>query len=62
MLAISWQALLLQIVGFLLLVAVLKKYLFGPVGGILEARQNDIQGTLDQIQRDRQAMETSRQE
>ncbi len=62
MLDISWQALLIQIVGFLLLVAVMKKYLFGPIGGILEARQNDIQGTLDQIQRDRQAMETSRQE
>src|SRR5438874_994316 len=62
MLAFSWQALLLQVVGFLLLVAVMKKYLFGPVAGILEARQNDIQGTLDQIQRDRQAMESSRQE
>src|SRR5436190_17377899 len=62
MLDISWQALLIQIVGFLLLVAVMKKYLFGPISGVLEARQNDIQGTLDQIQRDRQAMEASRQE
>ena len=62
MLAISWQALLLQIVGFILLVLVLKKYLFGPINGVLEARQNDIQGTLDQIHQDRQAMETSRRE
>jgi F-type H+-transporting ATPase subunit b len=62
MLAISWQALLLQIVGFLLLVAVMKKYLFAPVAGILEARQNDIQGTLDQIHQDRQSMEASRRD
>jgi F-type H+-transporting ATPase subunit b len=62
MLAISWQALLLQVVGFILLVLVLKKYLFGPINGVLEARQNDIQGTLDQIHQDRQAMETSRRE
>jgi F-type H+-transporting ATPase subunit b len=62
MLNISWQALLLQIVGFLLLVAVLKKYLFGTVGGILEARQHDVQETFDQLHRDREAMETSRRE
>jgi len=62
MLDISWQALSLQVVGFLLLVGVMKKYLFGPIGGILEARQNDVQSTMDQIQRDRQAMEASRQE
>jgi F0F1-type ATP synthase membrane subunit b/b' len=49
MLAITWQALLLQIVGFLLLVAVLKKFLFGPISGILEARQNEVQDTLDRI-------------
>ena len=55
-------AVILQIVAFLILVWVLKKWLFGPIGGILEARQNDIQGTMDQIQRDRQAMEASRQE
>src|SRR6266516_3811910 len=60
--ALLISLILLFLVGFLLLVAVMKKYLFGPIGGILEARQNDIQGTLDQIQRDRQAMETSRQE
>jgi F-type H+-transporting ATPase subunit b len=62
MLDISPQALLLQIVGFLLLVAVLKKYLFGPIGGVLEARQNDVKETIDQLHRDREAMETSRRE
>jgi F-type H+-transporting ATPase subunit b len=61
-LEISWQALLLQIVGFLLLIWGMRKYLYGPITGVLEARQNDIQGTMDQIQRDRLAMETSRQE
>jgi F-type H+-transporting ATPase subunit b len=38
------------------------KYLFGPVGGILEARQHDVQETIDQLHRDREAMETSRRE
>jgi F-type H+-transporting ATPase subunit b len=62
MLAITWQAFVLQSVGFVLLVVVLNKYLFGPISGILEARQNEVQDTLDRIHQDRQAMETSRRE
>jgi F-type H+-transporting ATPase subunit b len=61
-LEISWQALTLQVVSFLLLIWLMRKFLFGPIGGILEARQNEVQNTLDQIQADRLAMETSRRE
>lgn len=62
MLDISWQALVLQIMGFLLLVWLLRKYLFGPINGVLEARQSEVQNTLDQITRERQAAEAARQE
>ena len=61
-LEISWQAVVLQIVAFLVLIWAVRKYLFSPIGGILEARQNEVQNTLDQVYRDREAMETSRRE
>ncbi len=61
-LEISWQAVVLQIVAFLVLIWAVRKYLFGPIGGILEARQSEVQNTLDQVYRDREAMETSRRE
>ena len=61
-LEISWQAVVLQIAAFLVLIWAVRKYLFGPIGGILEARQNEVQNTLDQVYRDREAMETSRRE
>jgi F-type H+-transporting ATPase subunit b len=57
---ISWQALAAQIIAFLLLIWVMQKYLFGPVNAVLEARQSDIQSTLDRIAADRQAMEQMR--
>jgi F-type H+-transporting ATPase subunit b len=61
-LQITPQALLLQIVSFLLLIWLMRRFLFGPIGGILEARQNEVRSTLDQVYRDREAMETSRRE
>jgi len=61
-LEISWQAVVLQIVAFLVLIWAVRKYLFGPIGGILEARQSEVQNTLNQVYRDREAMETSRRE
>jgi len=61
-LEISWQAVVLQIAAFLVLIWAVRKYLFGPIGGILEARQSEVQNTLNQVYRDREAMETSRRE
>jgi F-type H+-transporting ATPase subunit b len=59
---ISWQALVLQTVAFLLLILVMRKYLFGPITGVLEARQSEVENTIGQLQHERQAMEASRQE
>lgn len=59
---ISWQALVLQVVSFLLLIWLMRRFLFGPIGGILEARQSEVQNTLDQVYRDREAMEASRRD
>lgn len=59
---ISPQALVLQVVAFLVLIWMMRKFLFGPIGGILEARQSEVQNTLDQVYRDREAMETSRRD
>jgi F-type H+-transporting ATPase subunit b len=59
---ISWQALLLQFIAFMLLIWAVRKFLMGPINGILEARQSEVQQTLDQVYSDRQAMETSRRE
>jgi F-type H+-transporting ATPase subunit b len=61
-LQITWQALALQVISFLLLIWLMRKFLFGPIGGILEARQTEVQNTLDQVYREREAMETSRRE
>jgi len=61
-LEISWQAVVLQVFAFLVLIWAMRKYLFAPISGVLEARQNEVQRTLDQVYRDRQAMEASRQE
>ena len=43
---ISPAALAAQIIAFLLLIWVMKKYLFGPINGVLEARQNEVQLAL----------------
>jgi len=59
---ISWRPVALQVFAFLVLIWAMRKYLFGPISGVLEARQNEVQSTLDQVYRDRQAMEASRQE
>jgi F-type H+-transporting ATPase subunit b len=59
---ITWQAITAQILAFLALIWVLKKFLFGPINGVLENRQHEVQSTLDRIAADRQAMEQARAE
>lgn len=61
-LGITIPLLLTQIIGFLLLLILLNRFAFKPVFGILDKRRDDIQATYDQLDRDRQAMETTRQE
>lgn len=61
-LGIHWQLLVMQIAGFLVLFAILKKVAFGPVAGILEERQRRIRGQLGEAEQRRQEMERMRDE
>jgi F-type H+-transporting ATPase subunit b len=62
MLDINLTAVISQIVAFVILVAVLGKFFFTPVGNIIATRQKEIQDTLDQVAEDRRAMERTRGE
>lgn len=44
-----------QIVGFVLLWMLLKKFLFGPVMGLVQTRANEIKATYDQADAERSA-------
>jgi F-type H+-transporting ATPase subunit b len=55
-------AILSQAIAFIILVLVLKKFLFQPIQGLLASRQEEVRSTLEQVASDRQAMETSRRE
>jgi|GEM_PF-108718 len=47
LLDIDWAILLSQVLNFFILLFLLKKFLFGPIQGILEARKTKISGTLE---------------
>jgi F-type H+-transporting ATPase subunit b len=57
---INPYAILVNIVGFLLLLALLRRFLFRPVGDLLAQRQQDIAATYDQLEADRRQMEALR--
>lgn len=54
--------LLTQIIGFLILLALLKRFAFGPLFSILDQHQADIKATYDQLDDDRKRMEQTRRE
>jgi F-type H+-transporting ATPase subunit b len=56
------QLLVTQIIGFLILLAVLNQFMFKPLFGILDKRQQDIKDAYDQMDADRKKMEDARQE
>ena len=56
-LGIDPAALVVQLIGFLLLVMLLNKFLFGPIKVLLSRRQQDIQETYDKIEADKREME-----
>jgi F-type H+-transporting ATPase subunit b len=62
MLDINASAVLTQAIAFILLVLFLGKFVFAPIGTAVDARQREIQETLDQIASDRRAMEQTRAE
>lgn len=50
---IDWRVLVVQIGGFVLLLLVFKKFLFGPIGRILETRKQEISTEYEVAERDR---------
>ena len=56
-LGIDPKTILVQAVGFLVVLAVLWKFVFGKVGGLLEARQTEITTQLDQLKTDREELD-----
>lgn len=61
-LGIEPKVLLIQIVGFVLLYLLLKRFLFGPIGNLLRQREEEIQSTFRQIEADQAAAERARTE
>lgn len=59
-LGITPALLLTQIVGFLILMALLWRFAFGRIFGILDERRDNIKATYDQIEDDRKRMEDTR--
>ena len=45
-LGIEWQVALAQSIGFIILLVIVRKYLFGPVGSILQQREEQIANQL----------------
>ena len=61
-LGVTPALLLTQIVGFLILLFVLNRFMFRPIFGILDQRQADIKATYDQLDDDRKRMEQTRRD
>ncbi|MGQ9525783.1 MAG: F0F1 ATP synthase subunit B [Armatimonadota bacterium] len=56
------KAILVQIAGFLVLLWLLKRFLFGPVSNMLETRRSEIQSAYDKLEEDQRAMDAQRAE
>ena len=56
-LGIDPKAILVQVVGFLVVLAVLWKFVFGKVGGLLEERRTEITTQLEQLKTDREELD-----
>ncbi len=56
-LGIDPKTLLVQALGFLIVIAILWKTVFGKVGGLLEERRSDINNQLEQLKTDREELD-----
>lgn len=61
-LMIDFRLLLLQAIGFLVIYLVLRKYLFGPLGAILQARETEVTGNLNHAENEKKAASQLRSE
>lgn len=53
----KWQTLVTQMAGFILVVLVFWKYLWGPILGIIDQRRNEVEKTYSDAEEDRKAAE-----
>lgn len=49
----EWQALVTQAIGFLLVVLVFRRFLWGPIQGIIDARRDEVEKTYSDAEEDR---------
>ncbi|MDE0469278.1 MAG: F0F1 ATP synthase subunit B [Candidatus Poribacteria bacterium] len=56
-LGIDPKTIILQVIGFLVVLLVLWKFVFGKVGGFLEERRSDIATQLEQLRTDREELD-----
>jgi len=61
-LGINPQLVIIQVVGFLILMWLLNRFAYKPIFAILDQRQADIKATYDQLDADREAMARTRKE
>ena len=59
-LGINFKLLIIQAAGFLILLFILKKFLFGRILALIKARTEDIQNTYDKTDKDREEAEKLR--
>ncbi len=57
---IDWFTVFAQVVNFLILVLLLKRFLYGPLLRVMEERKLEIQQRLSQVEQDRTAAEEAR--
>lgn len=57
LLGIDPQTIIIQVIGFLVVLLVLWKFVFGKVGGLLEERRNEIAAQSAQLQADREELD-----
>jgi len=50
---LDWRLMLTHIVGFVIMVLILKKFAWKPILGIMQERRDKIQGEFDKIESDR---------
>ena len=56
-LGIDPKTIIIQVIGFLIVLAVLWKFVFGKVGGLLEERRSEIITQLEQLKSDREELD-----
>ncbi len=55
---IQWQLILVNVIGFVILVAVAKKMVFAPIGKVIEERASEINTGYDRLDASQREMET----